>query len=83
MAAPASGWESDFALSCSQCGGDDFLEIFPVPAGVFRSYDGGSRSSGRELLASVYACRQCGHLEWFVDQAELAARAARPGDSPD
>ena len=82
-----SGWQADFAVHCSQCGGDDFVEIFPVPARVCRVYERGSRDEGgRELTASVYACQQCGHLEWFVDPTEWARnapRAALPSDPDD
>lgn len=59
-------WEADFAISCSQCGGQEFQEIFPVPAQVYHLY-GPERGQPRELIASVYACLRCGHLEKFVD----------------
>jgi hypothetical protein len=66
-------WEADFALSCSQCGGQEFQEIFPVPAEVYQLYrEEGGKS--RRLISSVYACLQCGHLEKFIDWEE------RPGE---
>ena len=69
-----SQWDAEFSLSCSQCGGEDFQEVFPVPAARFRLYSQGRKPEpGRELLTSVYMCLQCGHLEWFVDQAEPPA----------
>ncbi len=60
--------EADFAISCSQCGGEDFQEIFPVPADSYRLYGAEAERQRPHLLtASVYACLQCGHLEQFVD----------------
>ena len=61
-------WEAEFTLCCTQCGGDEFQQVFLVPAAVFRDYGRGTRPTpGRELVVSVYVCQQCGHLEWFVD----------------
>lgn len=61
-------WEADFAICCSQCGGQEFQEVFPVPAEVYRAYNPtGERGKPRELIASVYVCLQCGHLERFVE----------------
>ena len=59
-------WEADFAISCSQCGGQEFQELFPVPAQVYHLY-GSERGQPRELIASVHACLRCGYLEKFVD----------------
>jgi hypothetical protein len=59
-------WQADFAISCSMCGGDEFRELFPVPAEVFLLY-GEQGQEPRRLVATVYACVQCGHLERFVD----------------
>ena len=60
--------EADFAISCSQCGGEDFQEIFPLPAETYHSYgEGVERQRPQLLTASTYACLQCGHLEKFVD----------------
>jgi DNA-directed RNA polymerase subunit RPC12/RpoP len=69
-------WEADFTISCSQCGGQDFQQVFPVPAEVYRVYQPGERGSGQELVAAVYVCLQCGHLEKFVD----LGGAPEPGD---
>jgi hypothetical protein len=63
-----SAWEADFAISCAQCGGQEFREIFPVPAEIYRVYrSGAAQETPRDLVASVYACVQCGHLEKFMD----------------
>ena len=62
-------FESEFTVNCGQCGGEDFEEVFPVPAETYRQYGDGEAS---ELTAAVYACRQCGHLEKFVDINEKA-----------
>ena len=61
-------FEAEFEITCSQCGGIDFQEIFPVPAEVYLVYAAvGEDKLRRELTALVYACNQCGHLEKFVD----------------
>jgi hypothetical protein len=69
-----SAWEADFSISCAQCGGQEFREIFPVPAEIYRAYRAYRSGAGQEVLyelvASVYACVQCGHLEKFVDWGE-------------
>jgi len=71
MRAKTAMWEADFAISCSQCGGQEFQEVFPVPAEVYRVYGStGERGASRELIAAVYACLQCGHLEKFVELAD-------------
>lgn len=65
--------EENFSISCSQCGGQGFQELFPVPAETYTLYEG--RESGqpaRQLTAAVFACQQCGHLEKFVDLEERA-----------
>lgn len=55
-------------VSCSQCGGQEFRQLFPVPAEVYRAYAGpGADGPAEDLVATVYACLQCGHLERFVD----------------
>lgn len=60
--------EADFAISCSQCGGQDFQEVFPVPAETYHRYGAEVERQRPQLLtASVYACLQCGHLEKFID----------------
>ena len=62
--------EAEFEISCSQCGGQKFQEIFPVPAETYQLYGPESeRGDPRNLIASVYACLQCGHLEKFVNFA--------------
>jgi len=72
-------WETDFAISCSQCGGQEFREIFPVPAEVYHLYGPkAERDRPRQLVSSVYACLQCGHLEKFVDFSEEPADADDP-----
>ena len=64
--------EADFAVSCSQCGGEEFQELFPIPAEVYRVYGPEvGPDHGRDLVVSVYACLQCGHVEKFVERAEL------------
>ena len=63
--------ETDFSISCSQCGGQEFQEIFPVPAETYALYEGqGQGQAPRQLTAAVFACLQCGHLEKFVDFTE-------------
>lgn len=63
--------EGDFSISCSQCGGQDFQELFPVPAETYALYEGrGSGQAARQLTAAIFACLQCGHLEKFVDLEE-------------
>ena len=57
--------EGDFTVSCTQCGGQDFQEVYPVPAVVYRVYDG-SEGRSREVSPEVYACLQCGHVEHFI-----------------
>ena len=64
---------AEFEISCSQCGGQDFQEIFPVPAETYRLYESGGTGKPRQLVAAVYACLQCGHLEKFVDPGEEKA----------
>jgi hypothetical protein len=60
--------EADFTVSCSQCGGQDFQEVFPVPAETYHLYGPQqARQRPQVLTALVYACRQCGHLEKFLD----------------
>ena len=59
--------EGEFTVSCGQCGGEDFEEVFPVPAETYRQYVDGV---AHELTAAVYVCCQCGHLEKFVDLNE-------------
>ncbi len=60
--------EADFVINCSQCGSEDFQEVFPVPADTYRLYAAEAERQRPQLLtASVYACLQCGHLEQFVD----------------
>ena len=76
--------EAEFTISWSQCGSQEFQEIFPVPAEGYRLYeDGKGKRGSRQLIASVYACTQCGHLEKFIDFDEEAALpeegAAPPG----
>ena len=77
-------WEADFAISCSQCGGQEFQELFPVPAEVYRAYSStGERGKSRELVASVYVCLQCGHLEKFVELAEREGKKLKGGREDD
>ncbi len=75
-------YEGDFTVSCTQCGGQDFEEAYPVPAVVYRLYDDrGGRM--REVSAAVYICSQCGHVEHFVDVEEESSSgtdAEAPGD---
>lgn len=74
--------EGNFSISCSQCGGQDFQELFPVPAETYTLYEG--RESGqpaRQLTAAIFACLQCGHLEKFVDLSE-GERAPQGARSP-
>ena len=60
--------EADFEISCAQCGGQEFEQIFPVPAETYHRYGPESlREEPHALTASVYACQQCGHLEKFID----------------
>ena len=75
-------YEAEFEVSCSQCGGQQFQEVFPLPAETYHLYGPGAGSgSPRDLVASVYACMQCGHLEKFVDlpQAEGTSPRSLPG----
>jgi hypothetical protein len=61
-------FEAEFEITCAQCGGVDFQEVFPVPAEVYFAYAAEGEEGGRrQLTAMVYACNQCGHLEKFVD----------------
>lgn len=72
--------ETDFSISCSQCGGQEFQELFPVPAETYALYGGrGAGQPARQLTAAVFACLQCGHLEKFVDlsEGESAPQGAR------
>ena len=63
--------EGAFSISCSQCGGQEFQELFPVPAEIYALYEGtGAAKNTRQLTAAVFACLQCGHLEKFVDLSE-------------
>jgi hypothetical protein len=60
--------EAEFEISCSQCGGQRFQEVFPVPAETYHLYGAeAERGSPVSLVASVFACLQCGHLEKFID----------------
>ena len=60
--------ETQFEISCSQCGGQEFKQIFPVPAETYRLYGPeDERADPKILSAAVYACQQCGHLEKFID----------------
>ena len=71
--------EGDFTVSCSQCGGEDFQEAYPVPADTYRIY--GADGAAREVATEVYICLQCGHVEKFVDlPAPSGADAEAPGD---
>ena len=76
--------EAVFAISCSQCGGEGFREVFPVPAETYQLYGAEAEQQRPQLLtASIYACLQCGHLEKFVDLPEEAPSgldAEPPGD---
>lgn len=63
-------WEADFAVSCSQCGGQEFEQLFPVPAVVYRRYAGARDAEPAEVVVSTYACVQCGHLEHFAERPE-------------
>ena len=68
--------EADFAICCSQCGGQEFREVFPVPAEAYHLYGPETeRDKPRQLISSVYACLQCGHLEKFVDLGQETAAA--------
>ena len=70
--------EGAFSISCSQCGGQEFQELFPVPAETYALYEGkGAGQPARQLTAAVFACLQCGHLEKFVDLSE--GEGAPPG----
>ena len=60
-------FEAEFEITCSQCGGVDFQEVFPVPAEVYFAYAASENGERRQLTAMVYACSQCGHLEKFID----------------
>ena len=74
--------EGDFTVSCTQCGGQDFQEVYPVPAVVYRVYDG-SEGRSREVSPEVYACLQCGHVEHFISlegAGGLNADAQTPRD---
>ncbi len=63
--------EGAFSISCSQCGGQEFQELFPVPAETYAVYEGkGAGQPARQLTAAIFACLQCGHLEKFVDLSE-------------
>lgn len=80
MRSEAVMWETDFAISCAQCGGQEFQEVFPVPAEVYRAYSPkGGRGQPCELVASVYVCLQCGHLEKFVELTEREEK--KPAES--
>ena len=77
--------EGDLTVSCTQRGGQDFQEVYPVPAVVYRVYD---RPEGRirEVSPEVYACLQCGHFEYFVSlegTSGLNADAQTPRDHLD
>ena len=77
--------EGDFTVSCTQCGGQDFQEVYPVPAVVYRVYDGAEGGS-REVSPEVYACLQCGHVEHFIsleNSGGLDADAQTPRDHLD
>ena len=77
--------EGDFTVSCTQCGGQDFQEVYPVPAVVYRVYDGADGGS-REVSPEVYACLQCGHVEHFISlesSGGLDADAQTPRDHLD
>ncbi|MEW6751457.1 MAG: hypothetical protein AB1505_10845 [Candidatus Latescibacterota bacterium] len=78
--------EADFAITCSQCGGQEFYEIYPVPAAVYRVYGpAAERGQPHEVVAAVYACLQCGHLEEFVDlggRPHTGQRATTEGGPP-
>ena len=74
--------EGDFTVSCTQCGGQDFQQVYPVPAVVYRVYDG-SEGHSREVSPEVYACLQCGHVEHFISlegAGGLNADAQTPRD---
>ena len=60
--------ESDFTISCSQCGGEDFQEAYPVPAETYRIY---GSAKAREVTTEIFICLQCGHVEKFVDLQEI------------
>lgn len=60
--------QADFSISCAQCGGQEFQEVFPVPAETYCLYEErGAGQPPRRLTAAVYVCLQCGHLEKFLD----------------
>jgi hypothetical protein len=59
-------WQADLSLGCAVCGGDDFREVFPVPAEVYMDY-GAAGDAPRRFVATVYACVQCGHVVRFID----------------
>ncbi len=73
-------FEGDLTVSCTQCGGQDFQEAYPVPAIVYRIYDGGN-GDGREVSPEIYICLQCGHVEHFVSlDSPLDADSKSSGD---
>jgi hypothetical protein len=72
--------EAQFEISCSQCGGQEFRQIFPVPAATYHLYGPeDERAEPRIVSAAVYVCLGCGHLEKFIDTSTLES----PGGSLD
>ncbi len=59
-----SGYEvAGRAVVCSHCGGEEFEERsaqLNTPGMTFLDLDWANKS------ATVYVCRSCGHLEWFL-----------------
>ena len=65
--------EAQFEISCSQCGGQEFKQIFPVPAETYHLYGPEEeRAEPYIFSAAVYVCLRCGHLEKFVDMSSTA-----------
>lgn len=57
----------DHEVTCSHCGGRDFDEsevLLNTTGMTFVGLDWANKK------AVVYACRTCGHLEWFIDVPE-------------
>lgn len=55
------------SILCSQCGHDQFdlaSALLNTPGMTFFGLDWANRT------ASILACRQCGHVEWFLREPE-------------
>lgn len=60
-------------MKCTNCGGNEFIECVISTDGM----GVGDRVTTSVSNASTFACRQCGHIEWYLSEQAFKAHDQR------